>query len=154
MGGDFRIEAIFVSSGAGQAMRALREAEALPGTGLTGDRYHLSTGTYSTKPGPDRNLTLIAAEVLEELAGAGFAFGPGEHRRNLVTSGVDLNSLVGSEFQVGTVRLRGVRLCDPCAYLEELTGRAGLLKAMVEKGGLRAEILTGGTLRVGDTVVR
>lgn len=147
-----RIEAIFLSTGAGQSVSAVGEADALPGTGLSGDRYHLGNGTYSTKPGPDRNVTLIAAEVLEELAGAGYAFEPGEHRRNLVTSGVDLNSLVGSEFQVGTVRLRGVRLCDPCAYLEELTGRAGLLKAMVEKGGLRAEILTGGTMRVGDAV--
>lgn len=149
-----KIEAIFVTTGAGQSMSAVVEAEALPGVGLSGDRYHRGTGTYSTKPGPDRNVTFIAAEALEELAGAGFALKPGEHRRNLVTSGVDLNSLVGCEFRVGSVRLRGVRLCDPCAYLEELTGRPGLLKAMVDRGGLRAEILTGGTLRVGEPVVR
>lgn len=71
----------------------------------------------------------------------------GEHRRNLVTRGVDLNSLVACDFLVGAVRL-----CDPCAYLEELTGRRGLMKAMVNRGGLQADILSGGLLQVGDPI--
>ena len=75
-----------------------------------------------------------------------------ETRRNLVTEGVPLNHLVGREFMVGEVRLRGVRLAEPCAYLEDLIGQAGLRKSLVHRGGLRADIIEGGTLRVGDLV--
>ena len=75
-----------------------------------------------------------------------------ETRRNLVTEGVALNHLVGREFRVGAVRLRGVKLAEPCVYLEQLTGHEGVRAAFVHRGGLRAEILDGGDLRVGDTV--
>jgi len=72
-------------------------------------------------------------------------------RRNVVTRGVPLNHLVGREFQIGAVRLRGTRLCEPCAYLEGLT-LPGVLAGLIHRGGLRAEIVTGGTIRVEDAI--
>jgi len=152
MSGESRVEAIFVSTGTGQSMRAVPEAQALDGRGLAGDRYHLGTGRYSHKPGPDRHVTLIEAEALEELSAAGLTLAPGEHRRNVVTRGVGLNHLVGRDFRVGALRLRGVRMCHPCAYLEGLTGRPGLVQALADRGGLRTEILSSGMLRVGDSI--
>ena len=76
---------------------------------------------------------------------------PGDARRNVVTRGVALNHLVGREFRVGGVRLRGVRLCEPCSHLEGLT-RPGVLDGLVHRGGLRAQILTEGEIRVGDPI--
>ncbi len=65
--------------------------------------------------------------------------------------GVPLNHLVGREFQIGPVRLRGIKLCEPCGHLEKMTV-PGIEKALLHRGGLRAEILTSGTLRPGDPV--
>ena len=76
---------------------------------------------------------------------------PADSRRNVITRGLQLNELTESTFRVGEVTLRGVRLCEPCAYLEEITGLP-VLKPLVNRGGLRAEILTGGTIRVGDSL--
>ena len=75
-----------------------------------------------------------------------------QSRRNLLTEGVPLNHLVGKEFRVGSVRLKGVELCEPCGHLEKLTIK-GVKKGLGHRGGLRAQIVAGGTLRVGDTVV-
>ena len=76
---------------------------------------------------------------------------PGEARRNIVTRGVPLNQLVGREFEVGATRLRGTRLCEPCSHLEGLT-RKGVVRGLVHRGGLRADILAEGTIRVGDDI--
>jgi len=73
-------------------------------------------------------------------------------RRNLVTQGVDLNALAGREFHIGDVRIRGIRLCEPCNYLAKETFPE-TLRGLVRKGGLRAQILTAGTIRVGDNIV-
>jgi MOSC domain-containing protein YiiM len=78
---------------------------------------------------------------------------PSAARRNLVTRGVPLNHLVGCEFHVGIVRLRGTRLCEPCQYLEGLTTK-GVLAGLIHRGGLRADIISGGTIRVGDLVTQ
>ena len=131
---------------------AVDEARAVPGKGLEGDRYFAQAGTYSTLPGTGRALTLIEDEALESLYDeGGIELPPGASRRNLVTRGVPLNHLVNREFCVGAVRLRGMRLCEPCTYLERLT-QAGVRRALVHRGGLRAEILTEGVIRVGDPV--
>ena len=148
-----RVEAIFVADGAGQPMRPVDSAEAVAGRGIANDRYGLGTGFYSHKVGPDRHLTLIAAEQLEELAAEGVAFAPGEHRRNIVTRGLDVDALVGRTFTIGEVELRGVRTCPPCVHLEAVTGRLGLRETIrVDRGGLRTEVVSSGTLRVGDPV--
>jgi len=130
---------------------------ARPGKGLEGDRYFKEVGTYSGKPGPRgappaREVTLIELEAIEALKrDYGIELDPGDIRRNIVTHGVPLNHLVGREFRVGDVAMRGIRLCEPCAHLEELT-RRGVLRALVHRGGLRAQILTDGVIRVGDAV--
>jgi MOSC domain-containing protein YiiM len=142
-------------------MRSLAEALAIPGRGLAGDRYFEGRGFYSTRPGyGGREVTLIEVETLEALergavnsAGErlGLKLTAADSRRNIATTGVPLSHLVDREFWVGAVRMRGTRLCEPCKHLEELT-QPGLLAALVHRGGLRAGILTEGTIRVGDLV--
>lgn len=136
-------------------MESRDEVRAIAGVGLEGDRYAIAAGTYSGVRIEDaqRAVTLIEREAVQ---GARSEFDveldEGETRRNLVIEGVALNSLVGQEFKVGDVRLRGVDLAHPCAYLEELT-RPGVRKSLVDRGGLRAEILDDGSIKVGDSVL-
>ena len=104
-------------------MLAVKEVHAIPGVGLEGDRYALRQGTFY-KPEPDFELTLIEAEAIEALQrDYHVELAPGEARRNLVTRGVALNHLVGRDFQIGEVKARGIRLCEPCDHLQRLTGR-------------------------------
>jgi MOSC domain-containing protein YiiM len=133
-------------------MNAVDSVRAIPGRGLEGDRYWSKSGTYSAKNGADREITLIENEALEALLrDYGIALEAGATRRNVATRGVPLNHLVDRQFRVGGVILLGLRLCEPCGYMEESSGqpvRAGL----VHRGGLRAQILTEGRIRVGDAV--
>jgi MOSC domain-containing protein YiiM len=156
-----RIVSIHIAPEAGAPMQSVAEARAVPGRGLEGDRYFSGRGYYSGKPSVGgRELTLIAVETLEALArGIPDAAGgtiratlaPADTRRNLATRGVPLEILVGREFMVGGVRLRGTRPCEPCRHLEELT-QPGVLRALVGRGGLRAQIVGPGIIRVGDPV--
>jgi MOSC domain-containing protein YiiM len=142
------VEAIFIHGSQGEPMTPVDEATARAGGGLEGDRYFVPEGNE-----PDREITLIESEAIEAFVReCEISLDPSESRRNVVTRGVPLNDLVGREFSVGPVRLRGIRLCEPCAHLQRLT-RPGVLKGLVHRGGLRAEILVGGPIRVGDPVV-
>ena len=133
-------------------MVSVSEVRAVPGKGLEGDRYFSKVGTYSNNPGSGRDVTLIEIETLEALKrDYGIELGLGESRRNIVTRGVALNHLVGRDFKVGAVTLRGIRLCEPCSHLENLS-RKGVQRGLIHRGGLRAHILTGGTIRLGDTI--
>ena len=148
------IVAIHISSGAGIPMQSLPQAEAIAGAGLQDDRYQLGTGFYSTVPTDPgaRELTLIAEEALAEvLAETGIDLPLYEHRRNLTTRGIDLSSLLGQRFRVGEVICEGVRDCPPCNHLEDLTGKP-VMPPLVHRGGLRARIVTSGTIRVGDAI--
>ena len=146
------VVSIHIAPAAGQPMETVPEARAVPGRGLEGDRYALGAGYYSNTPGPGgRELTLIETEALEALPDLGVKLFAAESRRNIATSGVPLNHLVGREFWVGAVRLRGTRLCEPCKYLEGLT-QAGAMAALIHRGGLRAQILNDGVIRIGDTI--
>jgi len=144
---------IGISPSAGQLIQIVDQVHAVPGKGLEGDRYFSNKGTYEPSPDGSRQVTLIESEALAALSSeTGIQLKPGESRRNLVTRGVPLNHLVGKEFNVGTVRLRGVRLCEPCKHLVEITGQAGVLPGLTHRGGLRAEILSDGIIQVGDSV--
>ena len=144
---------IHICPKAEQPMVAVHEVRAEPGRGLEGDRYAEHAGTYSDTPGSGRQVTLVASEALEQAEREqGVRLAPGESRRNITTRGVDLNALVEREFRVGDVVLRGTRLCEPCEYLQGLTGQDGLLKALVHRGGLRCDIVRGGTIHVGDEI--
>jgi hypothetical protein len=141
------VEAICVASSAGQPPKLLSTTKALPGRGLEGDRHVLGTGTFpSGKPGSA--LTLIEGEVCDSFDPP---LQPDEHRRNLVTRGIDLNGLVGREFTIGEVRCRGMRLCEPCTVVDGYARRP-VLRALVHRGGLRADILTEGEITVGEQV--
>ncbi len=144
---------IYIAPAASRPMRAVAEAKAVTGGGLEGDRYFRQVGTYSAKPGPHREITLIALEALEAVAReTGITLAAGDSRRNIATRGVPLNDLVGQTFRLGEVRVRGVRLCPPCQHLEDLTGRPGVMKALVDRGGLRVQVLEDGPIRVGDPI--
>ena len=147
-----RVEAIAVTPRAEDEPHLVDRVRANPGHGLEGDRNAVGEGTFSGRSGDGRALTLIEAEVLEslELPG-GKRLGAVEARRNLVTRGVPLNSLVGRRFMVGDVECEGRRLCEPCAHLERLT-HPGVLRGLVHRGGLRADILSAGTIEVGASV--
>ncbi len=132
-------------------MTSVNEVHAVIGKGLEGDRYFKKVGTFSNEPGPSREVTLIEIEAIEALKrDYRVELNPGETRRNIVTRAVPLNHLVGREFRVGEVTLRGIRLCEPCSHLEKLTTK-GVMRGLIHRGGLRAEILTDGRIRVGDT---
>jgi MOSC domain-containing protein YiiM len=146
------VVSIHIAPKAEDAMRSVKVVRAIPGKGLEGDRYFRASGTYSDRPGPGREITLIESEAIEAMARDNeLAIAPGEARRNVVTRGAPLNHLVGREFRVGGVRLRGIRLCEPCSHLEGLT-RRGVLAGLIHRGGLRAQILVGGEIRVGDPI--
>ncbi|HZX93847.1 MAG TPA: MOSC domain-containing protein [Myxococcales bacterium] len=147
-----RIEHIHVADRAGEPMRAVESVRVLAGVGLEGDRYARGLGRFSGDPGTGRALTLIEAEVLDALrSDSDLDLRPGEARRNLTTRGVALNALVGRRFRVGGVLCLGTRLCEPCKYLEGLLDES-IVVPMTHRGGLRADILEDGEIRVGDEV--
>ncbi|HEX9950125.1 MAG TPA: MOSC domain-containing protein [Rubricoccaceae bacterium] len=144
---------IFVAPAAGVPVVPVAHAEALAGRGLAGDRYAAGAGSFSRWPGTGRALTLIAAEALAMAeAEFGVAMTHGEHRRNLVVAGIDLRALLGGEFRIGGAVLRGARVCAPCRYLVRVTGQPRAFDALVGRGGIRAEVVTGGRIAVGDAV--
>src|SRR5438132_5096962 len=132
-------------------IESVAEARAVPGKGLEGDRYFLRQGTFY-KPQPDRELTLVEAEAIEAFCeDFKVEFNLSATRRNVVTRGVPLNHLVGKEFWIGEVKARGLRLCEPCSHLQSLS-HPKVLPGLVHRGGLRAQILTEGLIRVGEVI--
>jgi MOSC domain-containing protein YiiM len=148
-----QIVAIYTAPDKGAPMESREGVEATAGVGLDGDRYAAGDGRY-TRADDDgkRAITLIEREAVAA-AGREYDIEIGEHesRRNLVTEGVPLNHLVGRTFRVGDVLLRGFKLAEPCTHLEGVT-RPGVRRALVHRAGLRAEILEGGSISVGDAV--
>jgi hypothetical protein len=140
------VEALVIAPRATAPVVALDVAALVPDRGLEGDRYFDGVGTFASGR-PGSALTLVDADVLDELAAA--RGGAVDHRRNVVVRGTDLNALVGREFMLGEVHCRGRRLCEPCAHLDRLNG-GGILRPLVHRGGLRADVVRGGTVRVGD----
>lgn len=161
MTGTGEIEAIHVAPGAETDVVEIEEVEAVVDRGLRGDRYFDGDGTFSnggdgegSAEGSEsgRALTLIEGEALDAIAReSDVHFEPGEHRRNLTTRGVALNHLVGQRFRVGDVVCYGNRLCEPCSHLASLTVEDAL-PALVHRGGLRADVIESGTIRLGDTI--
>jgi MOSC domain-containing protein YiiM len=157
-----QVVSLHIGREAGVPLDIVAEVRAVPGRGLEGDRYFLGRGHYSARPSfGGRDVTFIETETIEALergvenaAGErlGIKMTAAETRRNIATVGVPLNHLVDRTFWVGTVQMRGTRLCEPCQYLEGLTGRPRLMNGLLHRGGLRAQILTEGVIRVGDVV--
>lgn len=147
-----RLAAIYLSGEAAAPMRSVDEVRVVPGSGLEGDRYAASVGTWSERPGEGREVTLIESEAIAAIAREyDIEIAPRDARRNLLTEGVPLNHLVEREFDIGEVRLAGIRLCEPCRHLSRLAG-AELHTALRHRGGLRATVVRGGTVRPGNPV--
>ena len=145
------VELIALASEAEGPMRAVSSAEAVEGRGLLGDRYERQAGTFSNPKESGYDLTLVEAEALEELSTKGVELPSIEARRNIVVRGIRLDDLIGRRFRVGEVECFGQRRCEPCSHLERLT-RPGVLRGLVHRGGLRADVLSVGTIRNGDSV--
>ncbi len=129
-------------------MSAEQSVEALVEGGLTGDRYSEARNRRS----PDYQVTFIELENIEAFTHAtGLPLAPEMPRRNIVTRGVRLNGLCGKRFTVGRARFEGLALCEPCDLFAKRTHRE-VLKFFVGKGGLRARVVAGGTIRVGDAI--
>jgi MOSC domain-containing protein YiiM len=145
------VESIHIAQEEGAAVVEVTEIQAIAGRGLEGDRYFNKAGKMKRQK-PEREVTLIEAEAIEAMArDYGIELGSGASRRNITTRGVPLNHLVGREFSVGDARLQGIKLCDPCSYLEGLT-EEGVRKGLANRGGLNARILSSGVIRAGDEV--
>jgi len=140
------VAGILTAPDAESPLTRVETVEAIAGRGLKGDRYYDGRGTFSG-PGHGYQLTLVEAEVL-----ASIDLPWEQARRNIVTRGIALNGLVGHRFKIGAVECIGRRLAEPCSHLESLA-RPGLLRPLVHRGGLRADILEGGSITIGDQVV-
>jgi MOSC domain-containing protein YiiM len=140
-----RVEGIFIGP-LYELPAPVERVRAVAGRGLEGNRYF-----YDEAP-PGRALTLIAAEAIDAFTGeTDIPLTAAESRRNVLTRGVDVNALVGKRFRIGDVECYGVELCEPCKHVESVT-RPGVLKGMVHRAGLNADILSDGEIRVGDPV--
>ncbi len=147
-----RVEGIHIAPAATAEMLSVAQAQAIAGKGLAGDRYAASAGTFSTWP-KDHEFTLIEAEAIEAMnREPGIALAPGATRRNVTTRGISLNDWIGKEFTIGQAVCRATRFCPPCAHLQKLLGIENLVRIMEGGGGIRAQIITGGTIRVGDAI--
>jgi MOSC domain-containing protein YiiM len=143
-----RVEGIFLTETHGELPRAVERVQARAGGGLEGNRYFFPGGDAE----PGTALTLIAAEALEALEREhGISLTAAATRRNVLVRGIDVNALVGRRFRVGDVECRGVELCEPCSHLQSLT-QPGVIKGLVHRAGLNADILAGGEIAVGDPV--
>lgn len=146
------IKGIFIAESSQSPMVSVPSVELVAGKGVVGDRYFSGNGTFSKKLAglPDVELTLIESEEIDSFnSKLNYQFGYGEFRRNIVTVGVRLNDLEGKEFTVGNVRLKGVRLCEPCAHLAGILTK-DIMPELVHRTGLRAQIIKGGIIEVSD----
>ena len=144
------VDHIFLAATEGGQPFPVDSVQAHTGRGLEGDRNLSPPDSWI---GSGNALTLIESEAIDAvLEEHGIDLRNGRSRRQVVTSGIRLNDLVGREFAVGGVRCRGVELCEPCLHLQAWLGDPNTIKALVHRGGLRADILEGGTLQIGDAV--
>jgi MOSC domain-containing protein YiiM len=134
-----RVEAITI--GESDALGPVESVRVVSGCGLEGDRHYRPDGQR-----PGGAITLIEAEVLEDVGLTGL-----QSRRQVVVRGVRLNDLVGRRFRLGEIECEGVEICEPCLHLQSLT-RPGIIEDLKHRGGLNADLLTSGTISVGDTV--
>jgi MOSC domain-containing protein YiiM len=142
------VEGIFITGAHGELPAPVERVRVRSGAGLEGNRYYWEAGDAP----PGRAVTLIAAEAVEAFrAENGSSLQPAETRRNVLTRGIDVNSLVGKRFRIGEVECLGVELCEPCSHLESMT-EPGVIKGLVHRAGLNADILGDGEISLGDAI--
>lgn len=147
-----RVTDLFVTDAGSEPMRSVDRVEAVEG-GLRGDRYCEGRGHYT--PFDVCEVTLIASEAIDHITDEfGLSLAAGQHRRNVVTEGVDLHDLLEHRFRVGSATLKGTRPRPPCSHVEQLADEAGVARALGDgRGGICADVLDPGEIGVGDEVV-
>jgi hypothetical protein len=146
-----RVQCICISPVAGERMQIVSEVEAIAGAGLKGDRYCTGSGSFSQNTLGKRQVTLINGIFFPN---TGFNYT--DSRRNIVTVGVELMWLIGREFRVGAALFRGVKYCEPCNRPNKFASVPwgfSFDEKFYDRGGLVAEIIEGGLIKVGDTVI-
>ena len=136
-----------ITSNSGGEMQAVKTINVLANKGIVNDRY------YKEKNDKDIQVTLIESENVDyynKLSGTNFL--TTDFRRNIITKGISLNQLVGKEIEVGEVKMKVHRLCDPCRYLQDLLKQKDFVKKMLNRSGLRCEILTNGSISINDNI--
>jgi MOSC domain-containing protein YiiM len=147
-----KVEAIYIAAARGEPTVYVEQVHVVPGKGIEGDRYFGLPGVNGIPTKSGRELTLIEIEAIEAICSQdGITLSPDQTRRNIVTRGISLNDLVGQEFYVGSIRLCGIRLCEPCSYLASRTDPR-IISSMAHRGGLRTDILTEGTIHLNDII--
>jgi MOSC domain-containing protein YiiM len=145
------VAGLYITSKFGQPMLSVSEVHAFADCGLEGDRFFKES--WSAAHRPDKAVSLIEEEILEAAAAElGVDSFPEKTRRNIVTRGVPLRDLLGHEFMVGGVVMRGLRLFEPCAHMEKLSNIPGIFGALEHRSGLKAAIISNGVIRVNDPV--
>lgn len=148
-----RVEAIHLTPETGADPDPRDTVRAVADRGIEGDRYYHDEGIYNERDHLEpSDITFIESETLDAVREEGIDFGPGEHRRNVTTSGVALNHLVDEVFTVGDAVVEGVELCEPCGYMASLAEQPGAVEALTHRGGLNARIVDSGSISVGDEV--
>jgi MOSC domain-containing protein YiiM len=134
------VEGIFFGAVDEGPLEAADTVQVKTGAGIEGDRYG------------DTDITLFEAEAIEDLkTNTGIELKPSEIRRNVMTRGISLNDLLGHRIRVGEVEAVVTELCHPCSHLQKLT-QPGVLRGLVNRGGLNADVVSGGAIRVGDQI--
>ncbi len=146
-----KVVGLYISPHRGEPTVWVEQVHMVPGCGIEGDRYFRPPGMPADHSRTGWELTLVEMEAVEDMCRDGIQISPDKTRRNVITSGISLNDLVGKEFLVGTIRLRGIRLCEPCDYLASKTDPR-VLKSMTHRGGLRADILSDGFIHLNETI--
>lgn len=146
-----RVERVFVAPAGGEAMRPVDAVQAVAGQGLDGDRYATRRGYWTDVD--ECQVTLIAAEDLDAITeSSGVDVQDGQHRRNIVTRGVDLRALAGRTFRIGEATFAYDRPRPPCRYIESIT-ESGMTRALAaRRGGICARVVEGGLIRTGDEI--
>ena len=146
------VVSVHLALGAGEPMQSPPCIEAIAGKGIRNDRYCNQVGHFSYIKEPRRQVTLFESEVLATiLRDHRVELRPDECRMNIVTRDVPLTHLVNQVFQVGHATLRGLKLNEPCSRLKEVTGKR-IIKALIHRCGLFAEVLESGEIRNGDLI--
>tara|TARA_Y100001970_G_scaffold116942_1_gene145582 strand:- start:1256 stop:1702 length:447 start_codon:yes stop_codon:yes gene_type:complete len=122
--------------------------EVIASKGIIGDRY------FHDFNGDCEQITLIESENIDYYNKTfNTNFNYLEFRRNIITKDIKLNDLVGKTISVGKIKLKVNDLCRPCKDLQKRLGKDNIIKEFLRRGGLRCEILSSGTINVGDKIV-
>ena len=142
-----KVVKIAISKDFENSMESVAQVDAIAGKGLIGDRYFKENNENKSQ------ITLIEIENINYYnITSETSIDPINFRRNIITSGIKLNDLVGKELFVGNVKIKVHRLCDPCKYLQDKLNDNNLVKKLVNKGGLRCQVITDGIISVNDEI--